>query len=93
MKYLINILCILDMILAIISIPPCLMAGLMGLSDSPEPKSFWLILFACFVLAFPIISLICGTAPRSLNSYLSLAVASFPIIVVVLLFSLMEYLK
>lgn len=45
MNNLINILCFINLIIAVVSLPPCLMAGLMGLSDSPLPHKWYNSLF------------------------------------------------
>lgn len=90
MNTLINLLCILNFVIAVISLPPCFMAGLMGLSDSPPPHKWYNTLFAYFILGFPLISVLCGILPK--NNYLSLIVALFPTAVVIILLILIKYL-
>lgn len=90
MNSLINLLCILNFVIAVISLPPCFMAGLMDLSDSPSPHKWYNTLFAYFVLGFPFISALCGILPK--NNYLSFIVALFPTVVVIILLIFIKYL-
>lgn len=90
MNNLINILCFINLIIVVVSLPPCFMAGLMGLSDSPLPHKWYNSLFAYFILGFPLISALCGILPK--NNYLSFIIALFPTTVVIILFILIKYL-
>lgn len=81
-----NTICVINIFLGVISIPPCFMAGIMGLYDSPESnKSFWGTLFCYFIISFPVVSLLCGIIPRYYNNIFSSMVLLFPIGIITLL--------
>jgi hypothetical protein len=82
----INLLSSFNIVLALISAIPCLMAGAMSM-DSPQAQNSVLAhAVAYLVLSFPLVSLICGIIPLLFTIKWATAIAVFPIIEVSLFF-------
>jgi len=82
----INLLSSFNIVLALISAIPCLMAGAMSM-DSPQAQNSVLAhTVAYLVLSFPLVSLICGIIPLLFTIKWATAIAVFPIIEVSLFF-------
>lgn len=85
-----NIFFVINIILAIIISPACLMAGLMGLSDNPKINYFSLTSFFCYlILIFPIICIICAILPYWIPTFFLMILPFCSIS----LFSILIYLK
>lgn len=93
MKLFIVVNCILNFILAICSIPFCLMGGFL-IFDSPQSQHSILAHIISFTfLTFPIVCLICAISPRYLNTSYGIIVSIFPFIEMLVCFSLFYLLS
>jgi len=82
----INLLSSFNIVLALISAIPCLMAGAMSM-DSPQAQNSILAhAVAYLVLSFPLVSLICGIIPLLFTNRWAIFIAAFPVITVSLFF-------
>lgn len=92
MKLAINILSIINFILALVSFMPCLMAGGMSM-DSPQAQNSVLSHFLCYlILSFPIICLFGSIAPQFIDNKFSIYIALFPICEMTLFFATIYFL-
>ena len=86
MKLAIDILSIINFILALVSFMPCLMAGGMSM-DSPQAQNSVLSHFLCYlILSFPIICLFGSIVPQFIDNKFSIYIALFPICEMTLFF-------
>ena len=86
MQLAINILSIINFILALVSFMPCLMAGGMSM-DSPQAQNSVLSHLLCYlILGFPIVCLFGSIAPQYINNKFSIYMALFPICEMTLFF-------
>jgi len=82
----INLLSSFNIVLALISAIPCLMAGAMSM-DSPQAQNSVLAhAVAYLILSFPLVSLICGILPFLFTTKWATAIAVFPAIEISLVF-------
>lgn len=93
MKLFIVISCILNFLIAICSIPFCLIGGIM-IMDSPQSRHSILSHIISFTfLSFPIVCLICAISPRYLNTFYAIVVSAFPFVEMLVCFSLFYLLS
>ena len=82
----INLLSSFNIILALISAIPCLMAGAMSMDSPQAQNSVVAHAVAYLILSFPLVSLVCGILPFLFTTKWATAIAVFPIIEVSLFF-------
>ena len=82
----INLLSSFNIILALISAIPCLMAGAMSMDSPQAQNSFIAHAVAYLILSFPLVSLACGILPFLFTIKWATAIAVFPVIEVSLFF-------
>lgn len=91
MAIILELLSVINKALFIFTLPPCFMAGLMSLSDSPYPnKNIYSYVLSYFILFFPVICLLCGIIAKYLNIYIAYIVSLFPILTIVFFFFILE---
>jgi len=83
----INLLAAFNILLALISAIPCLMAGAMSM-DSPQAQNSAIAHVVSYILlSFPLISLVCGILPFLFTTKWAMIIALLPICEVVLFLS------
>lgn len=91
MKLFMVVSCILNTIVAICSIPFCLMGGI-AIMDSPQSQHSILAHIISFTfLTFPIVCLICAISPIYLNTFYGIVVSFLPCIEILVCFSLFYF--
>jgi hypothetical protein len=89
----INLLAAFNILLALISTIPCLMAGTMSM-DSPQAQNSAIAhVVAYILLSFPLISLVCGILPFLFTTKWAMTIALLPICEVVLFLSVVFMLS
>jgi hypothetical protein len=79
MNILISVLGIVNILLGVASIPPCLMAGLMVFDAPGSTESITHHIVSFLFLTFPLICLICGITVLWSSNWWSIYLALFPI--------------
>jgi hypothetical protein len=92
----INLLAAFNILLALISATPCLMAGAMSM-DSPQAQNSAIAHVVSYILlSFPLVSLVCGILPFLFTLKWAIAIALLPICEAVMflsIFFVLSYLQ
>jgi hypothetical protein len=84
----INLLSSFNIILALISVIPCLMAGAMSMDSPQAQNSIIAHVVAYLILSFPLVSLVCGILPFLFTIKWAIVIALLPICEAVIFLSI-----